>query len=47
MYGGNVQVVEDLIKRKTEEGLVREHPDFPGNKSMNLYYVRGLQVQVW
>ena len=41
MYGHNARVVDDLIKRKKEEGLWRENPDFPDNEEMILFYARG------
>lgn len=39
MYHGNQDTVNTIIRRKTQLGLVRDHPDMPGDESMRLYYV--------
>ena len=41
MHGGEASraLVELLCERKRQQGLVREHPDFPGQADMLMYYV--------
>ena len=39
MYNGNADAVNAIIRRKTQMGLMREHPDMPGDESMRLYHV--------
>ena len=42
MYNGNSEAVNAIIRRKTQLGLCRDHPDMPGDESMRLYYVPDL-----
>ena len=39
MYNGNNEVVNSIIRRKTQLGLVRDHPDAPGDADMRMYHV--------
>ena len=41
MYGE--RAANALVERKTRLGHVREHPDFPGDQTMLLYYAADLQ----
>ena len=34
---GNIELVDDLIRRKVADGEVRPHHEFPGNADMTLY----------
>lgn len=45
MYNGNDAVVSSIVERKTRLGLVRDHPDAPGDESLRLYYVLALVFQ--
>ena len=38
MYSHNEAAVLALIERKKRVGHVREHPDFPGDAEMLLFY---------
>jgi hypothetical protein len=40
MYSDDAEFVDDLIGRKTREGLWAPHPEAPGNHKMVLYWVR-------
>lgn len=39
MYNGNVEAVDSLCRRKAQLGLIRDHPDMPGDPTMRLYHV--------
>ena len=39
MYNANSKLVDDLVQRKRSENLVKEHPDFPENPQMNMFWV--------
>lgn len=38
MYHGNKLLVDDLCAKKERESCMREHPDFPENPAMAMYY---------
>ena len=38
MYNQNLHLVDNLLRAKGSQGLVRDHPDLPGDESMRLYY---------
>lgn len=39
MYNQNDEVVNSIIRRKTQLGLSRPHSDVPDDENMRLYYV--------
>jgi hypothetical protein len=39
LYNQNLHLVDNLLRAKGSQGLVRDHPDLPGDESMRLYYV--------
>ena len=45
MYNANQKLVDDLVDRKRSENLVKEHPDFPENPQMNMYWVLLAAIQ--
>ena len=42
----NEHAVKDLIRRKENEGKVKFHDDFPGDRSMRQFYVARLAEKV-